>query len=122
VRIAALNAFEVERYFRQMKADGAGRGRVRRVRNIIGRACRLAAKWSGGTLTTPVADTELPTWPLAERPDPVRAPEVAEVQALVRAAKVFDERFGAYVHLVAATGMRRGEACRAALEQHRLGR
>ena len=94
-----------------MKADGAGRDTVRRVRNIIGRACRLAAKGSGGTLTNPVADTELPTWPLAERPDPVRAPEVVEVQALVREAKAFDERFGAYLHLVAATGMRRGEAC-----------
>ena len=122
VRIAALNAFEVERYFRKMKADGAGRDTVRRVRSVIGRACRLAAKWSGGVLSNPVADTELPSWPLAERPDPVRAPEIVEVQALVRAAKDFDERFGAYVHLVAATGMRRGEACRAALEQHRLGR
>jgi len=110
-RIAALNAFEVERYFRKMKADGAGRDTVRRVRNIIGRTCRLAAKWSGGTLTNPVADTELPTRPLAERPDPVRAPEVVEVQALVREAKDFDERFGAYLHLVAATGTRRGEAC-----------
>ena len=94
-----------------MKADGAGRDTVRRVRNIIGRACRLAAKGSGGTLTNPVADTELPIWPLAERPDPVRAPEVVEVQALVREAKAFDERFGAYLHLVAATAMRRGEAC-----------
>ena len=111
VRIAALNAFEVERYFRKMKADGAGRDTVRRVRSVIGRACRLAAKWSGGVLSNPVADTELPSWPLAERPDPVRAPEIVEVQALVRAAKDFDERFGAYVHLVAATGMRRGEAC-----------
>jgi integrase len=110
-RIAALNAFEVERYFRKMKADGAGRDTVRRVRNIIGRTCRLAAKWSGGTLTNPVTDTELPTRPLAERPDPVRAPEVVEVQALVREAKDFDERFGAYLHLVAATGTRRGEAC-----------
>ena len=111
-RISALNAFEVERFFRKIKADGAGRDTVRRVRNVIGRACRLAAKWSGGLLVNPVADTELPTWPLAERPDPVRAPEATEVQALLRAAKDFDERFGAYLHVVAATGMRRGgHAC-----------
>jgi len=110
-RIAALNAFEVERFFRQLKSDGAGRDTVRRVRSVIGRACRLAAKWSGGVLANPVADTELPTWPLAERPDPVRSPEVAEIQALLRAAKQYDDRFGAFLHVVAATGMRRGEAC-----------
>ena len=110
-RIATLNAFEVERYFRNLKDQGAGRDTVRRVRVVIGRACRLAAKWSGGTLTNPVADTELPSWPMSEQPDPVRAPQVAEVQALIRAAVDFDERFGAFVHLAAATGMRRGEAC-----------
>jgi integrase len=110
-RIAMLNAFEVEQYFRRLKDQGAGRDTVRRVRVVIGRACRLAAKWSGGTLTNPVADTELPSWPMSEQPDPVRAPEVAEVQDLIRAATEFDERFGAFVHLTAATGMRRGEAC-----------
>jgi len=110
-RITALNAFEVEKFFRQLKTAGASRDTIRRVRSVIGRACRLAAKWSGGVLANPVADTELPTWPLAERPDPVRAPEVVEVQTLIRAAKDFDERFGAFIHLVAATGMRRGEAC-----------
>jgi len=110
-RIAMLNAFEVEQYFRRLKDQGAGRDTVRRVRVVIGRACRLAAKWSGGTLTNPVADTELPSWPISEQPDPVRAPEVAEVQDLIRAAVEFDERFGAFVHLAAATGMRRGEAC-----------
>jgi integrase len=110
-RIAALNAFEIERYFRNLKDQGAGRDTVRRVRVVIGRACRLAAKWSGGTLTNPVADTELPSWPMSEQPDPVRAPEVAEVQGLIRAAADFDERFGAFVHLAAAIGMRRGEVC-----------
>ena len=41
-RIAALNAFEVERYYRDLKDQGAGRDTVRRVRVVIGRACRLA--------------------------------------------------------------------------------
>jgi len=110
-RIATLNAYEVEQYLRHLKDQGAGRDTVRRVRVVIGRACRLAAKWSGGTLTNPVADTELPSWPMSDRPEPVRAPEVAEVQALIRAAVDFDTRFGAFVHLAAASGMRRGEAC-----------
>jgi len=41
----------------------------------------------------------------------VRSPELAEVQAILAAAIAFDERFGAFVRLVTATGMRRGEAC-----------
>jgi integrase len=41
----------------------------------------------------------------------VRSPELAEVQALLKAATAHDERFGAFVRVVAATGMRRGEAC-----------
>jgi integrase len=58
-----------------------------------------------------VVDTELPVWPLAERGASVRSPELAEVQAILTSAAKFDERFGAFVRLVAATGMRRGEAC-----------
>jgi integrase len=36
---------------------------------------------------------------------------LAEVQEILTAAAKFDERFGAFVRLVAVTGMRRGEAC-----------
>jgi integrase len=41
----------------------------------------------------------------------VRSPEVDEVVRLVRAALEEDPRFGCFVLIVAATGMRRGEAC-----------
>ncbi len=110
-RIASLNAYEIERYFRKLKTEGAGRDTVRIVRSILHRACRLVSRWSAGALTNPVADTELPSWTLAERREPVRAPEAAEVRTLLRAAAEHDERFGAFLRLLAATGLRRGEAC-----------
>jgi integrase len=109
--IARLNPYEVERYFRRLKDDGTGRTTVRHIRAMLNRACRLARKWSANTLPNPIVDTELPVWPLGERGEPVRSPDLAEVHAILAAASAFDERFGAFVRLVAATGVRRGEAC-----------
>jgi integrase len=110
-RIAALNPYEVEKYFRSLKVAGAGRDTVRRVKSVLHRACRLAARWSGGVLSNPVADTELPAWSLHERRDPVRAPTVEEVRRLLEAASAWDRRFAVFVRVIAASGMRRAEAC-----------
>jgi len=109
--IVALNPFEVERYFRRLKDAGVGMTTIRHIRSLLHRACRLARKWSANTLANPVADAELPKWSLAERGDPVRSPELDEVQKILAAAVDLDDRFAAFVRLVAATGMRRGEAC-----------
>ena len=108
--IAALNPYEVERYFRELKDTGARKDTVRRVRNLLHRACRLAARWSRGQLSNPIANTELPAWSFTEQV-PVRAPEVEEVRALLQAATAYDERVGVFLQVLAATGMRRGEAC-----------
>ncbi len=109
--IASLNPYEVESYFRRLKDAGLGFTTVRHIRALLNRGCRLARKWSANTLPNPIVDTELPVWPLAQRGVSVRSPELSEVQAILAAATAFDERFGAFVRLVAATGMRRGEAC-----------
>ncbi len=109
--IARLNPYEVERYFRRLKDDGTGRTTVKHIRAMLNRACRLSRKCSANTLPNPIVDTELPVWPLGERSEPVRSPDLAEVHAILAAASAFDERFGAFVRLVAATGVRRGEAC-----------
>ena len=108
-KVATLSPYDVERYFRDLKAQGLAEASVRQVRAMLHRACRLARKWSGGTLPNPIADTELPAWTLAERVE-VRTPTVDEVVALLRAA-ADDVRFAVLLRLVAATGMRRGEAC-----------
>jgi hypothetical protein len=71
-RISSLSPYDVEKYFRRLKADGAGRETVRYVRSVLHRACRLARKWSGNQLHNPVTDTELPSWGLEDLPMPVR--------------------------------------------------
>lgn len=110
-RIAEITPYEVEQYFRALKEAGAGQTTVRLVRALLHRSCRLARKWSGNTLPNPITDTELPTWSAAEGPRPVRAPEPAEVLALLKVADDQDPRVATFIRLVAATGMRRGEAC-----------
>ena len=110
-RIATLTPYEVERYFRRLKAGGAGRETVRYVRSVLNRSCRLARKWSANTLPNPIAESELPTWAISERPEPVRAPSVLEVQALLRQAQDLDLRYATCLRVIAATGSRRGEAC-----------
>lgn len=110
--IASLSTYEVERHLRSLKRSGLGYDTVRHVRNMLNRSCRLARKWSGGVLPNPVADSELPSWAIAERGE-VRAPNREEVLELLRATQqgIVDIRVAVFVRLLAATGMRRGEAC-----------
>jgi integrase len=110
-RIAETGPYDVERYFRQLKAAGTGRETVRYVRATLHRACRLARKWSGNTLPNPITDTELPSWGTAGQSEPVRSPSVEEVVAVLRGASVLDPRYRIGMFIVAATGMRRGEVC-----------
>lgn len=109
--IASLSPYDVELFLRELKAKGLSEASVRQTRAVLHRACRLARKWSGNVLPNPITDTELPDWTLAEQPEAVRAPTLAEVRRLVDAARREDRRLHAFVLIVAATGMRRGEAC-----------
>ncbi len=109
-RIASIGPYDVERYFRALKAAGLSEGSVRMIRSVLHRACRLARRWSGNVLPNPIADTELPRWDMADRAEPVRAPSVDEVLALIATARSRDERLGVFLRVLAATGMRRGEA------------
>jgi integrase len=108
--IVSLSSYDLERYYRKLKADGLAEATVRQTRALLNRACRLARKWSGNSLPNPVADSELPTWSVADSAD-VRAPTLEEVNAVLAAAHDYDPRVGAFTRLLAATGMRRGEAC-----------
>lgn len=110
-KIASLGPYDVELYLRRLKAKGLSEASVRQARAVLHRACRLARKWSGNALPNPVAGTEMPDWALHEQTDAVRAPSVDEVRALLDAAKRTDQRLSAFVSVIAATGMRRGEAC-----------
>jgi len=110
-RIAILGTYDVEHYYRSLKADGLSMSTVRQVKAVLHRSCRLAHKWSAGVLPNPIADADLPTWRLEEQRAEVRAPEPHEVQALLTAAVAEDLRFGVFLRVLAATGIRRGEAC-----------
>ncbi len=110
-RIASLGTYDVERYYRTLKAAGLSAATVRQVKAVLHRSCRLARKWSGGTLPNPAADADLPTWGLDERRADVRSPDVEEVQRLLATAAEDDPRFACFLRVLAATGMRRGEAC-----------
>ncbi|MGI8750767.1 MAG: tyrosine-type recombinase/integrase [Acidimicrobiales bacterium] len=111
-RIASLGTYDVERYLRSLKVAGLSAASVYQVKAVLHRSCRLARKWSGGTLPNPAADADLPTWGLDERRPAVRAPELDEVCRLLAVAAVDDDpRLACFVRILAATGMRRGEAC-----------
>jgi len=110
-RIASIGPYEVEKYFRQLKQKGLSEGSVRMIRAVLHRACRLARRWSGNNLPNPIADSELPTWRLDERGDKVRAPQRTEIAALLVAARGEDIRIAVFMRLLAAAGVRRGEAC-----------
>ena len=110
-RIAILGTYDVEHYYRSLKADGLSMSTVRQVKAVLHRSCRLAHKWSAGVLPNPIADADLPTWRLEEQRAEVRAPEPHEVQALLTAATAEGLRFGVFLRVLAATGIRRGEAC-----------
>lgn len=111
--LVTLSPYDVEVFFRALKSKGLSRASVRYARAVLHRSCRLARKWSGNTLPNPVADTELPDWKLREQPDEVRAPQPGEVQALLAAVgkDKRHQRIAAFIRVIAATGMRRGEAC-----------
>jgi integrase len=109
-RIATLSPYDIKRYFRDLKAAGADHTTVRLARALLNCSCRLARKWSGNALPNPLSDTELPSWGPAERPKSVRSPEPAEVLALLQAARIAEVRVAVLIRLVAATGLRRGEA------------
>ena len=118
-RIVSLGPYDVERYFRDLKTAGLSQASVRQIRAVLHRSCRLARKWSSNVLPNPITDTELPEWSLAESGPAVRSPTPDEVRRLLAASQDDDDpRVGPFVRLVAATGMRRGEAC--ALRWHNI--
>ena len=107
--ISAIGVFEVEKYFRSLAEEGLGLSGIKHVRGMLHKAARLAGKWSGGAIPNPVALADLPK--NAARSEPVRAPSIEEVQAIIQKAEESgDIRVATIIKVMAATGMRRGEA------------
>ena len=52
-KISELSSYDLERYFRKLKSEGAAEASVRQIRAVLNRTCRLARRWSGGGLAEP---------------------------------------------------------------------
>lgn len=107
--ISAIGVFELERYFRALADEGLDLSGIKHVRGILHKAARLAGKWSGGVIPNPVALADLPK--NAAKSKPVRGLSIAEVKAIIqKAQECGDNRIATIIKVIAATGMRRGEA------------
>ncbi len=106
--IATTGVFELESYFRSLADKGLGISGIRQVRAILHKSARLAGKWSGGVIPNPVSLADLPK---TTHNTPVRAPSLSEVRKILeRLEKQNDQRLSCLIRVLAATGMRRGEA------------
>ncbi len=107
--IAKTGVFELEAYFRSLTDAGLGSSGIRQVRAILHKAARLAGKWSGGVIPNPVSLADLPK--ASSKPAPVRSPTLEEVRTILQTAEEgHNIQIAVMIRLVAATGMRRGEA------------
>lgn len=79
---------------------------VQRVHTVIRSALNQAVKWEW-ILDNPAARATLPRAEVHE----IVPPEPADVVRLVEAATDDDPDYGAWLHMAAATGARRGEVC-----------
>jgi integrase len=108
LEIRKTTPLDFERLFVSMKRAGAADASIRQARAVLGRALKLARKWSDGRLHNPVPDAELPR---ARARRAVRSPDDEEVLRLIAGAETYDPRFGLFVRLAAVTGARRAELC-----------
>jgi integrase len=102
-RIARITTEHLDAFYLDLERQGSAPATVVRIHGLIRAAFAQAVRW-GWLDTNPAAWATLPSVP---NPEP-RSPELEKVQQLLREA---DPDLAAFLRLVAATGMRRGEAC-----------
>ena len=106
IRLSKLTAGHLDRLYSSLRERGLAPATIRQVHAIIRAALHQAVRW--GLIARNVASlASAPPLPQREQ----HPPTADEVLALIRAAEDLDSMFGLYVRLLAATGMRRGEAC-----------
>jgi integrase len=106
VRLSKLTAAHLDRLYASLGARGLAPATVRQVHAIIRAALHHAVRW-GLTARNVASLASAPPQPQREQ----HPPSAEDVLALIRAAEIVDPMFGLYVRILAATGMRRGEAC-----------
>jgi integrase len=107
VRVRKLRAQQLDQMYRALMHDEQlSPTTVRQVHSVIRRALAQAVRW--GWVPVNVAANATP--PRARRPQ-LGPPLMADVQKILAAAFEENTEFGVFLHVVAASGVRRGEAC-----------
>ena len=109
VPAAKLTASDLDRFYGQLLANGAGRfpyapATVRRVHGIIRRALGQGVRW-GWISHNPALDVSPPRVPARE----LSPPTPDELVCLFRMAQEVDPALAAFILLAGSTGARRGE-------------
>lgn len=106
VRLSKLTAGHLDGVYSSLRRRGLAPATIRQMHAIVRAALHQALRW--GLVSRNVASlASAPSQPQREQ----LPPTVDEVLALIDAAEATEPMFGLYVRLVAATGMRRSEAC-----------
>ncbi len=105
-RLSKLTVLNVDRFYDSLTDRGLAPATVRQAHAILRAALNQAERW--GLVRRNVAKlASPPAQPQREQ----QTPTVEEVRLLLATAAEIDALLGTYVRLVAATGMRRAEAC-----------
>jgi integrase len=105
-RLSKLTALDIDRLCADLVAQGLSPATARQAHAILRSALSQGERW--GLVGRNVAKlASPPAMPQREQ----HPPTAAEVRDLLGAASEIDPMLGVYVRLVAATGMRRAEAC-----------
>ena len=106
VRLSKFTAGHLDRLYSALRRRGLAPATIRQIHAIMRAALHQAVRW--GLVSRNVASlASAPSQPQREQ----HPPTADEVMALIRAAEALEPMLGLFVRVVAATGMRRGEAC-----------
>jgi integrase len=106
VRLSKLTAGHLDALYASQRERGLAPATIRQIHAILRAALHQAVRW-GLTARNVASLASAPSQPQREQ----RPPTAEVVATLIHAAEQLDGMFGLYVRVVAATGMRRGEAC-----------
>ena len=106
IRLSKLKALDIDRLYTKLRKRGLAPATIRQVHAILRASLNQAERW--GLVQRNVAKlASAPSQPQREQ----HPPDVADVLALLAAAREVDTMFGLYVRVMVATGARRAEVC-----------
>jgi integrase len=106
LRLSKLTAGHLDRLYSALRRRGLAPATIRQIHAVIRAALHQAVRW--GLVSRNVASlASAPSQPQREQ----QPPTAEEVLELIDAAESVEPMLGLFARVVAATGMRRGEAC-----------